>query len=48
MLSEEEGQQHEEASVVNDPPDVDGSAHLVRVLRVLLYVLGNENGVLAR
>ena len=29
VLHEEEGQQHEEAAVVHDPPDVDVPLHLV-------------------
>ncbi len=48
VLLQQEGQQHEEAAVVDDPPDVDVAADLVPGLRVPLDALGDQEGHLGR
>ena len=44
VLLEQEGQEHEEAAVVDDPPDVDVALDLVTRVRVALDTLGHEDG----
>ena len=41
VLHEEEGEQHEEAAVVHDPPDVDVPLHLVAGVGETLQFQGN-------
>lgn len=45
---EEEGQQHEQASIMHDPPDVDGSLQALQVGREDVHVLGHQQGLVSR
>lgn len=49
VLSQQEGQQHQHASIVNHPPHVDGALpQAVLVGGETVHILSNEQGMMGR